>query len=182
MLFFVVIVALLSTWLLKTVGPDIPDTESQARHSRDYYLHNFTATIMDEFGRPRYKLRALHLDHFPDDDSMILTQPKLDFYENQSPLWTVNSDYGFVYDGGKIIHLTGRVDMERKARPGKERITIVTHDLRIWTKAKYAETDAKVHLVQTKNTLEAVGMRIYLTLGELVLLSDVHGKYQSPLH
>jgi len=140
-------------------------------------MSNFTAIIMGETGLPKYKMRAAHLEHFPDDDSIDINQPHIEYFRPRLSPWVVVADTGQVFNKGNLIHLNGKVVMERQKSKTEPYVKLVTRDLRIQTDTEYAETDAKVQIQTDGHNLQATGMRLYLAQGKLELRSKVTGNY-----
>lgn len=180
LLLFVISITWLSVWLLDTVSP-LPRLEKKAlRHDPDYFLEDFTATVMDSTGKPRYLLQATNMKHYPDDNSMALVKPRFRLYRDNLAPWRAKSDKGLIYETTRVIHLNGNVIMERDATQSEAPVKLVTRDLLIRTKEGYAETHALVKITSEQSKVTAVGMRLYLADGRLELLSNVQGSYVTP--
>ena len=134
--------------------------------------------IMDEAGSPKYKMRAVHLEHFPDDNSIDVKQPFVEYFRPQLSPWILVADEGQIFNKGNLIILNGKVVMERVKSKSEPYLKLVTRDLTIRTDTEYAETDAKVHIKTENHDLHATGMRVYLAQGKLELKKNVTGKYE----
>ena len=55
-----------STWVLKEISGDDEDSDSQTGHIADFYMENFSITVMDENGQPKRKVSAEYMAHFAD--------------------------------------------------------------------------------------------------------------------
>ena len=176
---FVIVVAIAATssWLLNKVDTQPIDTLKPARHDMDYFLKNFNATIMDKKGKPHYKLKGELLEHYPDDDSIDITQPKLELFRLKLPPWTLDATQARILNKGNLIHLNGKVKMKRTASKYETEIQLHTSNLTIKTDLDYAETNDAVDIKTEDHHLKATGMRVYLADGRLELLSDVKGLY-----
>jgi lipopolysaccharide export system protein LptC len=96
-----------SWWLTRTVT--VPETtfDGKLRHDPDYTIENFSATVMDEYGRRRYTLSAAHLIHYGDDGTSELEQPYLVQYrEDSAPIHT-RADRGWMPQDKSEILLQG---------------------------------------------------------------------------
>ena len=74
-----VMLAMLSFWLDRTVQPPPPKNDGSSRHDPDYTVENFTATRMGKDGLPRHTLTATRMVHYPDDDSTHLDRFLADY-------------------------------------------------------------------------------------------------------
>lgn len=167
-----------SWWLLQSSdeggsggGPD--------GHTPDYYVDDFTVTTMGPDGKPKQKLTAERMLHYPDDDSTELTRPHLVLYEADTPPWRVRSETGWVSGDGKLVLLNGEVKIDRAAAPGIRPVHITTRDLRVRPRENYAETDEKVKIRSQKSWQTSIGMQAWLTKPvRMKFLSNVRGHYE----
>ncbi len=180
-LFIIVIaIAATSSWLLKKVDTEPTDTAKAIAHNMDYFLVNFNATVMDEDGKPHYNLKGDYLEHFPDDGSIDIVQPKIKIFREKLAAWNIKSDKARIKDEGKLIYLNGKVFMQRPASKDEAEINLDTSNLMLNLNKDYAETNDAVYIQTEKHHLKAVGMRVYLEDGRLELLSKVKGVYHVP--
>lgn len=103
------VLAIGSWWLTRTVGVPEKAFDGKMRHDPDYTIENFNATVMNELGHRRYTLSATLLIHYGDDGSSDLTQPYLIQYrEGQTPVHT-RADKGWMPKGDDQILMSGNV-------------------------------------------------------------------------
>lgn len=176
----ILVVTVLSGWLLNLVEVGTGKTPSRPPHIPDYYFDQFTTTVMGENSRPRYKLSAAHLDHYPDDDSKVLTALQLDFYPVDEASWQISAEHGLVTARNRLIRLTGKVRLVRAATPQRPAVTLDTDELLIYPKEKRARTDTLVMIRAGRDTIRARGLRVDLNTGQLELLANVQGHYEPP--
>lgn len=179
LLLTVVAITVTSSWLLSKVDNKPLGLAETPRHDPDYFMTNFTATLMNEKGLPRYKMSAARLDHYPDDNSIDISKPNVEYYRMNLSPWVLVAEQGQVFNKGNLILLNGKVTMERKKSTAEPYLKLITRDLRIQTDTEYAETDAKVFIQTDNHKLYATGMRLYLAQGKLELRSKVSGEYAS---
>lgn len=173
--------AVLSTWLLRTVKSEREPAAEARLRTPDYTLENFTASAMDIRGKLRERLQAQSMAHYPDDDSAELMKPHIELYRQDAPPWRIDAEKGWVYSDGDLVLLQGNVFIERDAVSKGSPLQIVTRDVRVRPKDKYAETDQPVTILQGAARVNAVGMHAYFQEGRLELLSVVRGKYDPKL-
>ena len=70
------ILALLTFWINHVVQPSKAKLDGSSRHDADYIMSNFVTTQTDINGDLRYKLAAVEMTHFPDDDTTNLQRPR----------------------------------------------------------------------------------------------------------
>ena len=173
----IILIGAFSNWLLTSFETKPLVSPREVRHDPDYFLENFTATLMNEAGLARYKMVGERLDHYPDDDSIEIRQLKLDLYRQELPDWNARADKALVLEKGERIELLGKVRLHRPGAPGEAAITLLTRDLTVYPQREYAETAAPVTITSGQNEIQAVGMRLNLASGKLELLADTKGTY-----
>lgn len=177
LLLLVIAIALFTRWLLSTVErPDKPRVTEPSKEP-DYFLTQFTATVMGADGKPYYRLQGQRLEHFPATDAIKLTAPRLKYFKDPGLPWLVNSREGTVYENTRTVHLTGNVVVEREAPLPQQKLTLRTERLQVDTRAHTAETDAEVKITTQNSTIEATGMWVSLDEGRMHLLSNARGVY-----
>lgn len=153
------------------------ESAEAARHVAEYFLRDFTTTTMDPQGRPEQRLAAELMQRYADDGSMELTEPRLTLYgetDNVAP-WQIDAARGRISGDGKHVQLDGGVRMTRMEDNGM--LELVTDDLLLMPKERYAETDAPLTVTYPQGRVDAVGLRAYMQDERLVLLAQVRGNY-----
>jgi len=176
----VLLIAAYSSWLLSTFKSVTQKEQTKERHISDYYLDEITATLMDARGKPRYRLTANRLDHYPDTDTIEMTQPVLKVLTKKQPGWKITSESGVILNSGDEIHLHGKVTIKQEARAKQPATYLFTRNLRIQVSNEYAETDEDVKITHDSNQLTGTGMKLYLGKSRLELLANGRGTYVVP--
>ncbi|MEJ2508177.1 MAG: LPS export ABC transporter periplasmic protein LptC [Gammaproteobacteria bacterium] len=169
-----------SVWMLNVVNVPKPGAPPGPRHIPDYYLDDFTATAMGTDGKPLYRLKADHLDHYQDNDLKVITHLHLQWFRPGLPDWTVDADEGRILNHNRLVLLQGRVVMVRAASADQASIRLETRDLTLRPDEKYAETETAVTIRSGPNRIDAVGMHVDLEAGRVDLLANVRGHYATP--
>lgn len=147
------------------------------RTGPNHYMEDFTATTMDDQGKPRMQLSAPHMAHYPNGDKTVLTKPNFTFHQRDKlKTWTVNADNGTVLQDGDEVLLEGNVFIQGRDQNNQD-ITISTRALRVLPNDDYAESKDPVHITQGKHVLDAVGVKLFLDKQLLLLVSNVRGVY-----
>jgi lipopolysaccharide export system protein LptC len=181
-LLLIILLAVVSGWIFESIENTPLLTNEKPRHDPDYFLKNFTATTMDEKGKPAYKLKAQHLEHYPDDNSMKLEHPLFSFYENNIKSWTAKADQAFVLQDSKIIHFKGNVVLHQilSAKKNNTPMTLTADQLTIEPEKNLAHTKSNIKLTQGRNTIQAVGMRADMNKKRIEFLSRTRSHYVLP--
>jgi lipopolysaccharide export system protein LptC len=174
-----VVIAGISYWALDKLTEDDLTKLSKLAHYPDYYMENFTTLTMNQDGKPKNRLYADYMAHYPDDNTSELHQPELEiFSENKQPI-NVRSDLGWVTSNNDVILLKGNVYLYQNDDYGKLKTELLAEDAKVLVAEKYAETDNPTTLINGKSTTTAVGMRAYLQEQRLEFLSNVRTTIES---
>ncbi len=174
------LLALLSWWLKGTALPTRPAVDNKIRPAPDYYAENLVTYSMDQTGNLHYQLTVSYIEHYPDDDSLLLLKPQMIFYQNQRPQWTITSENGVVTANGKEVLLSNNVVAIQSGKDNVAGMKLMTEDLLVRPDKKYAETDNDVHLQDNSGTTHAKGMKADIEKSKIQFLSSVKGAYITP--
>lgn len=171
----------LAWWLQQGDEPAARNEVDQNRRP-DYTVDNFTATEMDETGKPHRRLSAIELRHYADDDSNELQSPRLTMFEDAAPPWLVRSETARVPGNGDDILLQGEVFIDRARGEETQPMHIETRELLVKRRQNYAETDQPVRATSELDWVTSkTGAEIWL--GEnlrIKLLGRVRGEIAVP--
>lgn len=181
-LLLIILLAIISGWIFESIEKTPIQTKEKLRHDPDYFLENFTATTMDKKGEPSYKIKAQHLEHYPDDNSMKLEQPLFSFYENNIKNWTIKSDQAIVLQDSKVIHFNGNVVLNQvlSANKNTRPMILTAEQLTVEPEQNLAHTKSTIKLSRGNDTIEAVGMRADMNKNRIEFLSKTRSHYVLP--
>lgn len=179
-LLLIILLAIASGWVFESIDKNPILTKEKPRHDPDYFLKNFTAIKMDNSGKPAYQIKAKHLEHYPDDDSMKIQFPLFSFYENNIKVWTAQANEAFITQNNEQIYLTGQVILN-KINPSDSKLMVLTAEqLTIEPEKNIVHTKTKVNLRKGKNTIQATGMRADMSKNRVEFLSKTRSHYVLP--
>jgi lipopolysaccharide export system protein LptC len=171
----------LAWWLQQGDEPVVQSNADKDRRP-DYTVDNFTATEMDETGKPHRRLSAIELRHYADDDSKELQSPRLTIFEDTAPPWLVRSEIASIPGDSDDILLQGEVFIDRERGVGTRPMHLRTRELLVKRREDYAETDQPVHATSGLDWVTSkTGAEIWF--GEdlrIKLLGRVRGKIALP--
>lgn len=185
-LLLIILLAVVSGWIFESIENSPVLTKEKLRHDPDYFLKNFTATTMDNTGKPVYQVKANHLDHYPDDDSMKLQQPLFSFYENNIKTWTAQANEAIVLQQSEIIHLMGDVVLNQIISSdtlsdiSTAAMILTAEQLTIENKKNLAHTKSNIKLTKGKSYIQAQGMRVDMSKNRIEFLSQTRSHYVLP--
>ena len=120
-----------SWWLTRTVSAPEKTFDGKLRHDPDYTIENFSVTVMDDRGRRRYTLSAVHLTHYGDDGSSALKQPYLVQFREGTPPVHTRADTGWMPRDRSEIVLEGNAISSRGRDPRSAGIDVRVDRMKI---------------------------------------------------
>jgi len=167
-------------WLSRETdsGRTGPGPDRQASGRIDYYLEELEVVAMSKEGVPMRSLKATHLSHDSVDDTTQLRSPQLQVFEPDSPRWEVQAEQGLVSGDGKLVLLSGGVEVRREATASHEPLELLTQRLRVRPEEDFAETDDPVTITRGPDRVDAVGMQAWMRKPvRIKLLAEAKGHY-----
>ena len=141
----------------------------------DSFVEDINLAVMDEQGQLKYRLKAEHMTHFPNEDLLRLTRPDIDVMHTDGTAWRIIAEHGEAATAGDRIWLLGAVDIRRPGSATDGSIHVVTRDLLVKPEEDMAETDNAATITGNRYEINALGMKAYFRTGTLELLSRVKG-------
>ena len=89
------VLALITFWIDHSVKLQAPKLDGSSRHDIDYFLENFVTTRTDSKGNVKHILAAVHMQHYPDNDSTELVRPRFTQYGENRPYTQIEGQKGF---------------------------------------------------------------------------------------
>ena len=179
-LVLIILLAIASGWIFDSIDKTPVLTKEKLRHDPDYFLKNFTATTMDKTGKPAYQIKAQHLEHYPDDDSMKLQQPSFSFYNNNIKTWTAQANEAVITQNNEKIYLTGQVILSQLSPDNSAAMVLTAKQLTIEPEKNIVHTKTKIKLQKGANTIQAIGMRADISKNKIEFLSKTRSHYVLP--
>jgi lipopolysaccharide export system protein LptC len=175
-----VLLALLTFWLDRTVQEPFSRRDGGTRHDPDYWVENFLARRMGMDGLPLHTLAAVKMEHFPDDDTTRLTRPHfISMDKNRVPIH-IEAQRGLISSNGEEIYFSRGVEIRKNAGNGKDWLTLTTEYLHITPDQDIARTDKAVTIKTPAGVITATGMELNNRTRMVKLLSRVKGHYEKP--
>lgn len=164
-------------WVSTTVEPPSQKVNGKQRHDPDFFVENFSATILTEQGIPRFTMSAAKMLHYPDDDSTHLETIQLASVQPDRPTLRIFALNGTLSNKGEEVFLRDHVQIIRED-PGKQSdMKFTTTFLHVIPDLNIAKTDQAVTLIDGNNTVHAVGMVLDHSARTINLLNLVRSEY-----
>lgn len=168
--------ALLTFYLERAVRED-DSPSALRRHDPDYFVANFTTTTYNKDGATESILSAKKMLHFPDDDSTDLMAPRVVQSKPREPRVIVTAERGTLSRSGEEIFLYDNVELVREAQSERPEARMTTSFLHVVRDRSLALTDREVLIVEGERSLEGRGMEYNYDSGQLLLHSNVRGRF-----
>ncbi|PHS73758.1 MAG: LPS export ABC transporter periplasmic protein LptC [Cycloclasticus sp.] len=150
------------TWWFAFLQEPEPDVFSgKPSHKIDYFLKSFDMLTLTLSGEPKQRIKADYMQHFSDDDSTEMTQPRMTMFSPGKPELHIKSETGYISSDGELILLNGAVNIKRAALKNIAPMTIDTHNLRVQLANDFVETDEFVKIKSGKNVIEGTGLQAH---------------------
>lgn len=167
-----------SYWLNQQVLPLPPVPDYKGRHDPDYVVEKFSAVTLGVNGSPRYMVSAQKMEHFPDDDTTHLVEPRVTAPYRDKPPVHIRAARGKVSRNGDEIIMQDEVQLLREASALSGEMKINTSYLRVLPDEETADTDKLVTITGDGGVTSAVGMKLDAAARTIKLLSRVRSQYE----
>lgn len=163
----------LTFWLQSATEVKDPFSDGKLRHDPDYFAENFTVRRFGDTGGLQNMLVARKMVHYPDDDTTVVTEPRMSFLKGPRPTH-LSADQGLVGPDAREILLVGNVRGVRAATAADPEIVFTTTRLTIFPDDEVSRTGAAVTIVQGASVVRGVGMEADNKTQIYQLLSQVN--------
>jgi lipopolysaccharide export system protein LptC len=113
---FLLLVLVLGTWWAADYTQHAVATDPPRRltHEMDAWSRNFVMVRTGDDGKPINRLEGDYGEHYPDDDSYVVSNPRAVGLRPNTPVTVATSETGTMYDGGKRIVMDKNAHMHRQ--------------------------------------------------------------------
>ena len=149
----------------------------EGRPDPDFFVEQMTLMRADANGNPSVRVEADHMLHYPLDQRMAFTRPRIISLDETQPLTTITSRKGSAPDSGDYADLQEDVQVLRAATADAPPMQLTTETARVDMVHNLISTAAPVQMQAGDNRLEGVGMEIRDQDHQLELKSRVRGHF-----
>lgn len=169
--------AALTFWLDQVVQPPPRGSDGKSRHDPDYIVDNLSALSTNEAGNAAYTLFAARMVHYPDDDTTLLTRPRLISYRSVQAPVTITANEALVSSNGENVYFKNDVKVTRAAYGDHSEMVMLTTYLHVIPDDNIAKTDRPVTITDASTVVNAIGLELNSETRVLKLHSRVRGTY-----
>jgi lipopolysaccharide export system protein LptC len=167
----IIIIALFTFWIDKTVRQPTKELEKDLQNNPDYIMENFSTYQVDHIREKHEKLLAEKMLHYVANDTTYFEQPRLINSKVDKLEMRVRADKANM-SGEDDIHLNGNVKVVRYDAGGGETI-MTTSYLHINRDDDISKTNKPATIIQNNTIINTVGIEIDNNTHIIHLLSDV---------
>lgn len=142
-------------WLERATRGESGGPNPNLRHDADYWVDEFILRRYNEDGSIQHTLKASFMQHFPDDDTTEVTEPRIAYFRDGSAT-TATARQAWLDAKGQHVQLRNDVRMIRTDPQGVATV-IDTTLLNITPDDEYAQTSAPVTITQGRSVVHGAG-------------------------
>lgn len=177
-LLLVGLLAAVTFWLDRLVQTSDSGPWTVTRHEPDYIVDKLSGVRIGEGGTASYTLSAEKMMHYPDDDSTLLTAPRLVSYGGTAKVtMTVTANEAVVSSNGEHVYFQDDVRVTRAAHKDASELVMLTTFLHVVPDRHIARTDRMISIADGATKVSAVGLEMNSETRVIKLLSTVRGTY-----
>jgi lipopolysaccharide export system protein LptC len=162
--------------LLMINSPDDVRRNEDPRLSIGYYMDRASLIATGDDGRILFRASAKSASQDYDEGTINLEGVRVSYDPVVDIPWTMQANTGQIPPDANIIQLSGDV-VARTEDDGNEAMVINTEYLELDTETYIADTERKVAIEYTSNTVFATGMRAFFKEDRVELISNVNGNF-----
>ncbi|MDO5102765.1 MAG: LPS export ABC transporter periplasmic protein LptC [Lautropia sp.] len=150
------------------------------RADPDYFVERMALMRADATGAPSVRIEARQMLHYPLDQQIAFTAPRIITLDDQHPLLTVQAERGKAADNGDEAELFDNVQVLRAATARDPALRVDTQAVTVDLVGKIIHTDQPVVVTSGNNRLSGVGLAIQEQSRLLTFQSRVQGHFPAP--
>lgn len=177
-LLLLALLAALTFWIDRTVGPPAPTPDGTTRHDPDFMADKIFAIRMTPDGQIKHTLFAEKMIHYPDDDTTHLASPVFISHATANSPVTIMAKQGLVSSEGENVYFMDNVRAVRAPYDNKSELVVRTNYLHIVPDDNIAKTDQPVTISDANIVVDAIGLELNNETRILKLHSRVRGIYE----
>ncbi len=164
--------AALTFWLERITQVGEVREDGKQRHDPDYFVENFNVKSFGANGNLENTLTALKMLHYPDDDTTVMTEPRISSFSNSRALH-VSSSQGLVAADAREITLVNNVRVRREATETAPEAVLSTRLLTLFPDDEIMRTAVPVTITQGASVLNVAGLEVDNKTGRMQLHGPV---------
>ncbi|MFJ2992277.1 LPS export ABC transporter periplasmic protein LptC [Pandoraea sp. NPDC087047] len=166
-------------WLVqRTLPSDADRTPYVKQHIPDYYADDMVISMLSPSGMTQYRVNAVHMTHFEDDQTTAMTMPAVRAFTPDQPEVTATSKRGTLNADMSIVDMYEDAVVVRQAGPRDPEMRALSEHFQVLVNEDIVRTELPVELIRGSSVMFGTGM-IFNNISRAVqLLGNVHGTIQ----
>ncbi|WP_206954565.1 LPS export ABC transporter periplasmic protein LptC [Trinickia acidisoli] len=163
-------------WLLQaTRPPPARDEGGPKTHTPDYFADHFSVSELDQSGTTQYRLTAIKMVHYEDDENSDLTQPAIRAFQPDKPIVTATGERGTINGDASIVDLYDNARIVRAAGAGDPEMQADSSHFRVFVNDDVIESKNPVKLRRSLSVATANAMTYNNVTRVMQLFGNVRG-------
>jgi lipopolysaccharide export system protein LptC len=147
------LLAMVTYWLVRHTPEPTPTQEARAaRHVPDYFMREFSLKVYAPDGRLEVRVLGQQAEHFPDTDTLEVTQPRVSKVDPQGVLTTATAQQAITTPEGEQVELKGNAIVRRVPGPDAQGRPVPPFELR----SEYLYVDLEHDHMRTDQPVEVM--------------------------
>lgn len=157
---FMLIVLVISTWWAADYAQRAIDVDPPARktHEPDSWSDKFVMLSSDANGVPVNRLEGTHMQHFPYNDSYLITDATATGQRPNSPRTVGTGDTATMLDDGNKIVIRGNAHLHRFPYGEDKALDVRSEELIIYPNEDIITTDKPALVINGNSRMNGTGM------------------------
>lgn len=143
------------------------DAPAKQTHEPDSWGKVLVMLRTDETGMPVSRIEGEYMEHFPDDDSYDIIQPRALSIKPGQPTLVGTSQMATVLDEGNRIIMKNDALVMRLGTEQTDPLNVSSEEITLLMDEDVAYTDLPALAIRERSTLKGIGMRYDNKTGEL---------------
>ncbi|ALK90647.1 LPS export ABC transporter periplasmic protein LptC [Limnohabitans sp. 103DPR2] len=172
--------ALGSWWLVRSLPSLLAEPKAkQVRHEPDYFLSGFSVKSFDSTGRLTRELSGDRAQHFPDIDTLDISQVQMRGQNQEGKRVIARSDRAIAKGDGSLVTFIGNVQFTQpasmKADKPQAAIELRSQEIQAFVKEERLVSHVPVEIRRGQDVFTAERMAMNSKTGEYELSGKVRG-------
>jgi len=172
-----VTLTVLTWWAADYAQRAIPvDPPARLTHEPDAWGERIVMLRTDAHGLPVNRLEGDYMEHFPDNDSYEVRQPRATGLRADDPVTVGTARQAVIDQNGLRVTLNGQARLHRVADGSRAALDVTSEQLIILTDQDVVHTELPARVTQGNSRMDGVGMRYDNRSRQLDIFADADVK------
>lgn len=173
---FLLLALVLGTWWAADYTQHAVPTDPPRRltHEMDAWSRNFVMVRTGEDGKPINRLEGDYGEHYPDDDSYVVTDPRAVGLRPNTPITIATSETATMYEGGKRIVMDKNAHMHRQPDADTPPLDVRSEQLVLLPDDDTISTTLPALVTRGQSRMNGTGMRYNNKTRQLEVFSSTN--------